>query len=108
MELLTRSEELLLLTVWNLQEEAYGAAIRELLSVRTGYEWAIGSVYGPLDRLAKQGLLTTHTGLPTPERGGRSKRCYRLTPKGVGALGHTRHVVEAFWQDARNAAIPIP
>ena len=105
MDLLTRSEELLLLTVWRLQESAYGAAIRDQLSQKTGKDWAIGSVYGPLDRLAKHGMLLTYIGAPTSERGGRSKRCYKLTPKGVKALSHTRRVTELFWQDLPGAAI---
>lgn len=105
MELLTRSEELLLLTVWRLQEDAYGAAIRDQLTVKTGKDWAIGSVYGPLDRLAKRGLLNTFVGSPTPERGGRSKRCYKLTREGVSALTHTRQVTNMFWSDLQDFAL---
>ena len=104
MELLTRSEELLLLTVWSLQDDAYGAAIRDALTQKTGREWAIGSVYGPLDRLARQGLLETYIGSPTKERGGRSKRCYSLTKAGVHALNHTKTVTELFWKDVRGIA----
>lgn len=104
MELLTRSEELLLLTVWKLQHNAYGAAIRDSLSQKTGKEWAIGSVYGPLDRLAKRGLLNTYIGGPTAERGGRSKRCYQLTKIGVKALSHTRKTTELFWKDLPDLA----
>ena len=105
MEILTRSEELLLLSVWRLQEEAYGASIRDELSKKTGKDWAIGSVYGPLDRLAKQGLLTTFIGAPTKERGGRSKRCYKLTKAGVAALNHTRQITEVFWQGQQQIAL---
>lgn len=105
MDILTRSEELLLLSVWRLQEEAYGASIREELSKKTGKDWAIGSVYGPLDRLAKQGLLTTFIGAPTQERGGRSKRCYKLTRAGVAALNHTRQITEVFWQGQQQIAL---
>ncbi len=98
MDLLTRSEELLLLTVWRLQDDAYGAAIRDILTTKTGKDWAIGSVYGPLDRLARRGFLTTFVGAPTTERGGRSKRCYKLTAAGVSALSHTKQITQAFWE----------
>ena len=104
MNLLTRSEELLLLTVWHLQDKAYGAAIRERLSQKTGKDWAIGSVYIPLDRLAKKGLLSTHIGTPTRERGGRSTRCYKLTGQGVKALNYTKSVMDVFWQDSKQIA----
>ena len=105
MELLTRSEELLLLTVWRLQGDAYGASIMEMLTKNTGREWAIGSVYGPLERLAKKGLLTSFIGAPTRERGGRSKRCYKLTRDGVNALSHTRQVIDTFWLDLPDLVI---
>lgn len=105
MDLLTRSEELLLLTVWRLREDAYGAAIRDRVTRKTGKEWSIGSVYGPLDRLARKRLLTTHVGAPTPERGGRSKRCYKLTSEGIRALNYTKQVTETFWKDLPNAIL---
>lgn len=105
MDLLTRSEELLLLTVWRLQEQAYGAAIREDISKKTGKDWAIGSVYGPLDRLARRGLLSTYIGSPTQERGGRSKRVYKLTSAGVRMLSHTRDVMDLFWKDVKDLVL---
>lgn len=98
MDLLSRSEELLLLAVWRLQEEAYGAAIRNHLSDVTGEDWSIGSVYAPLDRLARKGFIRSYMGAPTPERGGRSKRFFRLTAEGVAALNRARALHESMWQ----------
>lgn len=97
MDLLTRSEELLLLAVWHLQEDAYGASVRDYVSEKTGEDWSIGSVYGPLDRLARRGYLRTFTGAPTAERGGRSKRCFKLTSKAVAALNHAKQVHDVMW-----------
>lgn len=97
MNLLSRPEELLLLAVWRLQDRAYGAAIRNHLTTVTGEDWSIGSVYAPLDRLARKGLVHTHMGPPTPERGGRSKRFFTLTPQGVTALNRVRSVHETMW-----------
>ena len=97
--MLTRAEELILLAVWKLQHEAYGASIRTHLSNRTGDDWPIATVYTPLDRLAKKGMLSTRVGAPTGERGGRSRKLYTLTAKGVKAVQHARTVTESMWQD---------
>lgn len=97
MNLLTRSEELILLTVWTLQSEAYGAAIRRHLTKVTGEEWLIGAVYVPLDRLAKRGYVRSYKGEPTHKRGGRSKRFFELTPQGVAALNTIKRVQDTLW-----------
>lgn len=99
---LSYHEELVLLAVWRLQDDAYGATIRALLEERTGESWSIAGVYGPLKRLSKRGLVTTRTGLPTPERGGRSKRYYSLTRPGVAAVTHARQVRESLWSGLPN------
>ena len=96
-ELLSRSEELLLLAVWRLQDDAYGAAIRDYLSRETGEDWSVGAVYAPLDRLARRGLLRSWMGEPTPERGGRAKRYFKLTTAGVAALSRLRSIQEKMW-----------
>ena len=56
MNLLSRSEEVVLLAVWQLQDNAYGVTIRTLVSKATGYPWSIGAVYAPLYRLERKGL----------------------------------------------------
>ncbi len=104
-ELLSRHEELILLAVWRLQEDAYGAPIRQLLEEMTGDSWSIAGVYGPLKRLSRAGMLSTRAGLPTPERGGRSKRYYQLTQRGVAALQHVRTVRERMWSDLPDLAL---
>jgi len=104
-DLLSRHEELILLAVWRLQQDAYGAPIRTLLEEMTGESWSIAGVYGPLKRLSRAGMLTARAGLPTPERGGRSKRYFRLTQKGVTALTHVRAVREKMWSDLPDLAI---
>jgi PadR family transcriptional regulator PadR len=98
MSFLTRTEELILLSVWNLQENAYGAAIRDHLSDVSGYDWSIGAIYIPLDRLAHKGYVKSYKGKPTPHRGGRSKRYFELTPDGKAALIKIRGVQDALWK----------
>ncbi|MBT5875036.1 MAG: PadR family transcriptional regulator [Candidatus Latescibacteria bacterium] len=94
---LSRTEEMLLLAVLRLGDNAYGAAIRAQISKLTHRTVSAGAVYIPLDRLTGRNLLTTFTGEPTPERGGRSKRYYRLTAVGLEALRETRKMNETMW-----------
>jgi DNA-binding PadR family transcriptional regulator len=97
MRILTRSEEYVLLTVWRLQDDAYSLQIRETISDITGHDWSLGSIYTPLERLEKRGLLTSKLSAETPERGGRKKRIYRLTNAGKRELVQIRTVGEAMW-----------
>ncbi len=100
MKLISRTEEMILLAVRALQPEAYGLAIGGHLKKLTGRGWSVGAIYVPLDRLEQQGLLTSYEGDPTPERGGRSKRFYKLTPKGLEALAEVKRLNEALWAQA--------
>lgn len=99
MKVLSRSEELVLLSAAYLKENAYGVSIRKHIMERTGEDWSIGAVYVPLDRLTKWGYLDAVRGEPTPERGGRRKRYFRLTKAGWEALRHTRRIHQQFWKD---------
>lgn len=98
MKLLTRQEEMLLLTIWRLQDNAYGVTIREQLKKITGKTWAFGALFVSLDRLSRKGYLTSYLSDPTPERGGRSKRMYQVTRDGLLALTEIRQIQEAMWQ----------
>ena len=97
MNILTRSEEFLLLSIWRLRDNAYGVTIRGDLKEVTGKTWAFGALFVSLDRLSKKGYLESHLSEPTGQRGGRSKRIYRLTPDGLNALRTTREVESAMW-----------
>ena len=99
MKILSRAEELVLLSVWKLQAEAYGVTIRKHIIDQTGLDWSIGAIYVPLDRLTKWGYLEALQGEPTAERGGRSKRYFRLTAEGKRALGRLRQVQETMWSE---------
>ena len=101
MRLLTRSEEFVLLAVWRLQDDAYSVRISEELEAITGEAWSLGSVYMPLNRLRKQGLVRTFLSDATPERGGRPKRMYRLTENGVHALVELKDVQKRLWAGIR-------
>ena len=99
MRILSRSEEIILATVWKLQDEAYGVAINESINKNTGLNWRFGSIYTPLGRLVQKGLLKTVEGEPTPERGGRRKLYFQLTKSGKEALLEVQRIHSAIWQD---------
>ena|ERR1700722_12363720 len=78
-------EYLLLTAAARLGEDAYGAAIRKEIESATGKPCSIGALYTTLDRLQAKGLVETHMGDPTPQRGGRPKRMVRITSAGIQA-----------------------
>jgi DNA-binding PadR family transcriptional regulator len=78
-------EYLLITAAAGLGDKAYGAAIREEIDATTGRKCSIGALYTTIERLEKKGLLKTWMGEATPQRGGRSKRMVRVTPKGIRA-----------------------
>jgi DNA-binding PadR family transcriptional regulator len=98
MKLLSRIEEIILLAIWRLDDEAYGMEIREEVIKATGKKWLLGAIYGPLGRLQKNGYVTSVKGEPTPERGGRAKVYYRVTKKGKDALVELYRVQNLIWE----------
>lgn len=99
MDLMTRAEELIVLAIWRLKDNAYCVPIHQQVSEITGEKWSLGSIYMPLDRLVKRGYLKSHLSEATPERGGRHKRIYHLTSAGMGALKKVRDVQDRMWRD---------
>jgi len=99
MKLLSRTEEIILTTVWKLGDNAYGIAISESINNSTGLNWKFGSIYSPLARLVEGGYLITYEGEPVPERGGRRKIFFRLTEKGIKALQEIQRIHYAVWQN---------
>ena len=79
-------EELVLLAVGSLGEEAYGVAVKELLEEKTGKSPSIGALHSALYRLEDKGCLTSHEGGATSERGGRRKKFYQITSTGKEAI----------------------
>jgi len=98
MKLLSRLEEIVLLSIWRLGENAYGITIREEVARATGKNWPLGAIYAPLDRLRRNGYVRTIVSRPTSERGGRRKVLYRLTPSGKEALADVRKVSAQIWE----------
>jgi len=88
-------EQLALLAVMRLGDEAYGAAIFEERSPRTQREVSPGAVYVTLRRLEKKAMLRARPGAPTPERGGRPKKVYSIEAAGLEALREARREWDA-------------
>jgi PadR family transcriptional regulator PadR len=95
--ILTRSEEFLLLAVIRLGENAYPVSIFEEISEATGSSWTLGAIYFPLQRLEERGFLSSYLGDPSTDRGGKSKRFYRVTRTGREALAEAREAQDRMW-----------
>src|SRR6266852_5977975 len=87
-------EHIVVLALLRLSDQAYGVTVRQEIEVRTGREVSIGAIYATLGRLEAKGYVNSYLGDPTPERGGRSKRFFRVTAKGVAAVNRTRRVLQ--------------
>ena len=98
---LNKVEQLVLLALSHLGDDAYGMSIRDDISTRGGRSLSVAAVYGALDRLERAGLVRSRISEPTSERGGRAKKDFRLREAGVEALLHERDVMERMWKDAK-------
>jgi len=96
---LSRLEELLMNCILRLQENAYTFLIGEKMQKISGKTWAFGAIFTALDRLEKKGYIDSHLGEETPERGGRRKRFYKITPIGFDALAEIRMIDKSMWSD---------
>ncbi len=97
MRILSRSEELLLLMVYRLQEEAYAFNIRGELKQITGKASAYGALYVLLERLVEKGYLKSYLTDPISQRGGKRKRVYHLTQEAIDVLNETKKVEQLIW-----------
>jgi len=98
MEMLSKLEELVLIAVLKLGDEAYGTSVYDHIVGLTGREVTVSSVYFPLERLVRRGYLRASQGEPTPKRGGMGKRYYRVTKTGLAVLRDNRAVNLAAWR----------
>jgi PadR family transcriptional regulator PadR len=88
-------EHIIVLALLRLENQAYGVTVRQEIQFRTKREVSIGAVYATLGRLETKGYVKSHRGDPTPERGGRSKRFFRVTAKGVAAVNRTQRALQS-------------
>jgi DNA-binding PadR family transcriptional regulator len=88
-------EHIVLLALLRLNDEAYGVTVRREIEGRTGREVSIGAVYATLDRLEAKDYVQSAMGDRTPQRGGRAKRLFHVTGKGVSAISHTHRALRS-------------
>lgn len=98
MKILTRSDEILMLAILRLKDNAYGVSITKEVEKRTGKKVTFGSLWVSMDILHKRGFVQKRMADPTPQRGGRSKIYYNLTPKGIRVLEETREFQKTLWK----------
>ncbi len=98
-------ESMLMLVVLRLGDQAYGVTIRRELLTRAKKDVAIGAIYTTMDRLERKGMVESWLGEPTRERGGRAKRYYRLTARGVKTLAETQRALEGLTAGLKLAGV---
>ena len=94
-------EQIVLLSVLRLGDEAYGVPIRREIEVRAKRKVTIGALYATLDRLEAKGYLSSWFADPTPRRGGRSKKYFKLLPAGEQALVRYKAMLDRMWFGVR-------
>jgi PadR family transcriptional regulator PadR len=90
-------EQIVLLAILRLKDDAYAVPIREEIEARTARSVARGALYTALDRLESKRCLRSRMSEPLPERGGRSRRYFVVTPAGISALRASRQALLQLW-----------
>jgi len=91
-------ELMVLLALIRLGDEAYGVPISLEIEKHSGHDVALGSVYAALERLQGRGFVSSSVGEPTPERGGRAKKYFRITGKGMKVVQETQRTLMRLWK----------
>lgn len=98
MKELTISEEIILTAIWRLKDNAYGVTIRKKAEEVTRRDMIYGTLYNILAQLVGKGYVNKCRGMPTAERGGRSKMYYQVTSAGIKALREARELQKLIWE----------
>lgn len=102
MKFLPKIEEILLLSIWKLQDSAYGTKIIEQVERDTGSSWVSGSVYSALSRLKSNGFIDTVQNEQSSNQVGRPRIYYKLTKEGLDKLLSVQEVTKRMWSDVPN------
>jgi DNA-binding PadR family transcriptional regulator len=94
---LTDFELIILLAILRVGDNAYGVSIASEIEKTGGRQVLLAAIYTALDRLEDNGLVTSTYGDPTPERGGRAKRFFKVMPKGLKAVKETQRSFVSLW-----------
>ena len=91
-------EQIVLIAILRLGDDAYAIPLRQEIEERTGRSVARGALYTALERLEAKQFVVSRMSAPLPERGGRSRRYYAVTPAGLEAIKAARHSLLQLWQ----------
>lgn len=100
-------EEIVLLTVGVLFDEAYGVAIKDEIETRLGRKVSVGALQSALRRMEKKGFLESREGDPGNQRGGKPKRFFKITAFGKKALVHSKDVRLSLWESIPSIALEV-
>jgi PadR family transcriptional regulator PadR len=100
-------EELVMLTVGVLHDNAYGVSIKDEIEKRLSRQVSVGALQSALSRLEEKGFLKSREGDAAQERAGRPKRYFTLTAYGKKALAYTRTTRNALWDDIPKVALNL-
>jgi PadR family transcriptional regulator PadR len=95
---LSNFELMVMLAIIRIGDDAYGVSISNEIEETTGSEVLLGSVYDALTRLEEKGLITSALGEATPARGGRAKRHFRTTSRGLRLVRETQKSLVKLWK----------
>ena len=98
MKILSVNEQIFLVAIWWLKDEAYGVRIRDKITEMTGRTFTFGTLYNTLDNLAKKGYLTSQAVQILNQTGGNKRVYYTITKSGLEALREARGLQEAIWK----------
>lgn len=98
MDNLTKVEELVLLAIWQLEDQAYGYVIRKHILREFKKEFTIGNLYSVLNQLDRKGYVSKYEGETSESRRGKPKIYYSLTTEGVSALKAARKAYNLVWK----------
>jgi DNA-binding PadR family transcriptional regulator len=96
---ISKAEEMVLLAILRLGEEAYGISIRKQIRKDTKKDYTYGTLYGLLRQMERKGYIRKHKGEPLPKKGGRSKSYFKLTRMGGRALKEAMELHARLWKD---------
>jgi DNA-binding PadR family transcriptional regulator len=97
----SKAEEMVLLAILRLGEEAYAVSIRKQIRQEAGKDYTYGTLYGLLRQMDRKGYLRKTKGDPLPRRGGRGRTYFRLTPAGGRALKAAVELQRRIWKNLR-------
>jgi PadR family transcriptional regulator PadR len=95
---ISKAEEMVLIAIGRLEDEAYGVSIRRQIQKDTGKDYTYGTLYGILRQMEYKGYITKVKGKPIPKKGGRRKAYFKLTPAGIQALKDAIKLHRRMWK----------